>query len=116
MGVPILKWLIHQITVLPRLQIFCYFFCILKYIFFIVSNYVTGKSTPTSICFYLHTIISKTFHKYSQYHALSDEGAPTLSNRLHIGVRVWECEFTWVSYFTTGPFLLYDTCRGTVGK
>ena len=53
--------------------------------------------------FYFHTAISRTYHTHSQYHAISDDGAPTLSNRLPIWVRVWECEFTGVSYFSTGP-------------
>ena len=61
------------------------------------------KELQYTFCFYLRTIISKTYLKYSQYHALSDDGAPTLSNRLHLRVRVWECEFTGVSYFSTGP-------------
>ena len=82
---------------------FLLFFLYSEIQFFIASNYVSSKRTPEKICFYLNTLISKTFLKQSQYHEFSDKGAPTLSNRLHIGVRVWECEFIWVSYFTTGP-------------
>ena len=65
----------------------------------------SGTTRSPWSSFYLHTLISNIqIFKYSQYHVLSDNGAPTLSNRLHLEVRVWVCEFTEVSYFPTGPF------------